>query len=121
MSYPKKIVLQGDTCIVITSSQLIAINYKLQYKNYLIKQNNNLHKKVEIYQLSDVKKDSLILRQQLLLKNYDENIVFQLAEMKVLANDNASLRAKVEKQKKVTKFLVIGGAVLAFVTGLLVP
>ncbi len=119
-SYPKKIVLHGDTCVVILSSQLIKINYKLQYKNYLIEQNRQLQDQVNAITNNSSRKDSIISRQKIIIGDHGEIINAQLADIKSLVNQNKDLNTKLKKYKKTNKFLMIGAGALAFVTLLLV-
>jgi hypothetical protein len=115
-NYPKKIIIKNDTCILITSSQLIKINYKLQYKNYLVDQNRDLKLEALCYKSFLIQKDTIIANQKKILLDYDNNAQKQLNQLEQLAIKNSELNHKLTKKKKRNNYLLGALAVLSLLT-----
>lgn len=116
-SYPKKIVIEGDTLVVITSIQLGLTNGIITERNFL-RQELDLTKSI----LGD--KDLLLTNQTLQLKNYGlavQNYQFEVDNLNKITFEQQKIWEE-QRKKLRTRNWIIGGVSISIgiVVGILI-
>lgn len=114
-NYPKKIKLEGDTCVLITVPQLKIINQRLLQRRFLLAENDsvrNFNKEmIEFVKLKNIQIDSLLK----LNVNYSLRLKNELDLNLQYSKDKQSLEDKLRRKKR---YFWIGLGV-SFLTGFL--
>ena len=111
--YPKKIVLDYDTVVVISEEQLIKINSEFAYNEYL---ENALDLKInQVYSLDSLchRKDNLLDTMIIIARN-------QNTTLNDLSKKNINTEKLLIKEKRKVKFSFITGSILTLIALILI-
>lgn len=116
-NYPEKIIIKGDTLVVITPQQLTTINCKLEYKNSLVKENAVLLSKINVKDSLNKIKDENFIKIVTNVKYQNDELNNRVNNLMV---ENNTLKKKNKDKNKRFWGTLVTSVVVGMVAGFMI-